>query len=190
MCLRHKQTKIRSMSIWNPVSEYEPSTVQVHCDYDARIILTWEVELGEVGWGFRNGYHSDVISPQVQHLTRRKRNLNVSNSLQNFQASPREKKLWAVRPLFRPLSTKSAKMRPQICPAALPFIRPLLSYAAERYRGQYMHHWEIWRAPNRGKCYLHLVYFCLQPMRKEHGWIIVLTNLRFFKYSIMCALFS
>jgi hypothetical protein len=26
----------------------------------------------------------------------------------------------------------------------------------------------------------HLVYFCLQPMRKEHGWIPVLTNLRFF----------
>jgi hypothetical protein len=37
-----------------------------------------------------------------------------------------------VRPLFGPLCTKSAKIRPQICLAALLFLyAPFLSYAAE-----------------------------------------------------------
>ncbi len=37
-----------------------------------------------------------------------------------------------VRSLFGPFCTKSAKIRPQLCPAALFFIRPFLSYAAEQ----------------------------------------------------------
>jgi hypothetical protein len=27
LCLRHKETKLRSMPIWNPVSEYQPGTL-------------------------------------------------------------------------------------------------------------------------------------------------------------------
>ncbi len=84
----------------------------------ARLILTWEVELGEVGRGFRNGYHSDVISPQVQHLTRRKRNFSVANSLQNFQASLLEKNF----ELFGPFSALSVQNRPK---CGRRYVRPL-----------------------------------------------------------------
>ncbi len=44
-----------------------------------------------------------------------------------------------IRPLFGPFWENPAKIRPQICPAAYIFIRPLLSFAAEESAS-----WEHW----------------------------------------------
>ncbi len=33
LCLRHKQTKLRSMPIWNPVSESQPSIKKLFVEY-------------------------------------------------------------------------------------------------------------------------------------------------------------
>ncbi len=56
----------------------------------------------------------------------------------NIEKKGRKTNFPEVRPLFGPFCTKSAKIRPQICPAALLFIRPLSSYAAE-YSASWQH---------------------------------------------------
>jgi hypothetical protein len=108
-----------------------------------QLLVDFSGQIGRKIWPLRKKFGPLVNFPFRRHFAFRNKTIFVYVSRKstivlrlayndNREKKSRKTNFPEVRPLVGPFCTKSAKIRPQIWgPAALLFIQPLLSYAAE-----------------------------------------------------------